>query len=153
MPKIHKYGESTNDSNYNGNCMHISSSSGKFQCDWFLLERVYVWSPQVLTVFQWHVTLGGHTLSCQATLIWFVTPTFCTAQNVFLINFLKPDLSYHSKLGTQHILMSSFTAGRPRNRGVIGSRDKKFKSSPKCSHCLWHPPASYYTVHGKVVRV
>jgi len=31
MPKIHKYGESTNDSNYNGNCTHVSSGWGQFQ--------------------------------------------------------------------------------------------------------------------------
>jgi hypothetical protein len=43
----------------------------------------------------WH--WGGHTINCQAILILFVTPTFYTAQNVFLINFLKPDLSFKTQ--------------------------------------------------------
>jgi hypothetical protein len=95
-------------------------------------------------MWQW-----GAILSCQATLIWFVTPTFYTAQNIFLINFLKPDISFK----TRYTVMSPFTAGRPKNRGVIGRRGKKFKSSPKCSYCLRHPPALHYTVPGgKVVR-
>jgi hypothetical protein len=72
----HFHGEGTNDSNYNGNCMNISSGSGQFQSAWVLLERVYVWSPQVLTIFQQHVTLGGPHYKLSGNLNFDCNPYF-----------------------------------------------------------------------------